>query len=46
MYEYAAERSHWFGATGESRYHHGLGKIQLDKIVDVVQDFVVKYNKG
>lgn len=26
--------------------HHGLAKAQLDKIVDVVQDFVVKYNKG
>lgn len=26
--------------------HHGLAKAQLDKIVDVVQDFVVKYGKG
>lgn len=26
--------------------HHGLVKAQLDKIVDVIQDFVVKYGKG
>ena len=26
--------------------HHGLAKAQLDKIVDALQAFVVKYNKG